>query len=114
MAIDQKTKQKLTFHYVKNNDFKTVFASGIIGGLNISGLINMNFFIDRTVIPRNAILEVGDDGLLSEIVGAGDKKDGVIREISCGVVMDVPTAKQTIQWLEQMISTIEKPNTTSK
>lgn len=101
-------RNKVIFHYEKVNDFKTIFASGVFGGLNIAGLIDMNFYIDRPVIPQKISHDLAEkDGgfILSNEKREG--KDGEVREVQVGVLIDIPTAKSLIEWLNQKIAEME-------
>lgn len=102
----QELKDELIIHYVKTNDYKTSFASGAIGGVSIQGLIHMNLFLDRTVIPRTATYMIQPSGLAEE--KDRETRDGSIREIHSGAIFDVTTAKNLVIWLNQQIDLIEK------
>lgn len=104
--------QKVLFdtHYVKNNDFRTVFTSGIFGGVTPSGLINMNFFSDRAPIPKRITFEVDPKaGQLNNEVER-DSKEGVVREVHFGMLIDINTAKSVVEWLNQKIAHLENLN----
>ena len=101
----EKKSKDLPIHYIKNEEFKTVFATGAHGGITLNGLLNVNFYCDRTVIPRKSQLKVDDNGLISEVDTEG--RDGGIREVQVGVLMDISTAKNIINWLDSHIKTLE-------
>lgn len=103
MGIDQ---NKVTFHYIKDPSFRTSVTTGAIGGLTIHRLININFYIDRTPIPQSITNSVNQDGTLGNEVNR-DSKQGVVREVQFGLEMDVRTAKDIIDFLQQMIIQVE-------
>jgi len=101
---------KVETHYIKNHDFKTVEGSGVFGGLTNNGQINMNFFTDRAPIPKKIVLEV--DPQTGKIVNEieRDSKEGIIREVQFGVLLNVDTAKKIIDWLNQKIDEFDQHN----
>ncbi|TND10113.1 MAG: hypothetical protein FD123_361 [Bacteroidetes bacterium] len=104
---------KHSFHYIKNNDYKTVIVTGAFGGVTIQGLIDMNVFTDRVVIPRKIINEISSQIPHSTEVER-DERDGSVREVQVGLLMDVNTAKTLIDWLQANINAIEKIRSESK
>lgn len=98
---------ELETHYVKSSDFRTVLGTGVFGGVTTNGLVNANFFTDRVPLPTKISLsvnettgEVGD-----ELYREG--KNGVIREVQFGVIMDVETARIVRDWLTKNIELID-------
>lgn len=105
--MSTENKQKVSFHYIKNNDFRTVFASGLIGGITGQGLINMDIYTDRVVIPRKTYADINPNGSITDLPAENEAKDGVIREVQFGIVMDVDTAKSIVLWIQNNIALIE-------
>lgn len=101
----QKIHDNVTFHYVKTNEYRTIFASGAIGGINVQGLIHMNLFIDRPVIPRKVSYSINGNLLGDEV--DREARDGAIREIQMGAIFDISAAKNLVLWLNQQIEAIE-------
>ncbi len=99
---------KVETHYIKNHDFKTIEGSGIFGGLTNNGKINVNFFTDRAPIPKKIILEI--DPLTGKIIQEieRDSKEGIIREVQFGVLLNIDTAKNIVEWLTQKIDEYEQ------
>lgn len=109
MSKDSKENNKILFdtHFVKNSDFRTVLASGIFGGVTPTGLINLNVFSDRAPIPKRITFEVDPGvGQLNNEVDR-DSKEGVIREVHFGMLIDINTARSIIEWLNQKIGILE-------
>ena len=94
---------KYEAHYIKTGDFKTVLGSGIYGGLTNTGQINMNFFTDRAPIPTKITFDIDPDN--GNILGELEReiKEGIIREVHFGVLLDVDTAKSIVSWLNDKI-----------
>lgn len=100
-------KVLLDIHFLKNNDFRTVFTSGIFGGVTPNGLINANFFTDRAPLPNRVTYEVDPSNPVIKKEAERDGKQGFVREVHFGVVFDVATAKSTIEWLQNQINAVE-------
>src|SRR5688572_1446985 len=98
--------KKLKIRYLKSYDFKVSLATGVYGGITTNGLINANFFSDRTVIPTSQIVEIDGQG---NIISSVEEKDGdVVREVTVGLLMDVNSAKLLVNWLSSKIDEFEK------
>lgn len=99
--------KKIKIKYVKSHDFKTSLATGVYGGLTNNGMINANFFTDRSIIPTHQSLDVDEEG--RAIGSPKDMKDGdMVREVQFGTLMDINTAKVIIGWLNTKIEEFEK------
>lgn len=96
----------ISFHYVKGPSFQTNYANGIYGGITPSGMIDVNFYLERGPIPRIIQFALNEEeGLLQESFREG--KEGWIRETNVGVLLDVQTSKNLIDWLTDRIAEIE-------
>lgn len=92
----------LTFHYVKTGNYRTFHVDGAYGGLCPNGNIYMELFVERLPTPQQVTHVLKKDGTL------GERKDtkgreGMIREIESGLVMDVVTATRLRDWLSEKI-----------
>lgn len=107
--------KEITFHHIKSDNFRSVLATGIIGGVTVNSLVNMNFYTDRTVIPNELTFEIEESGKLGKEINRVSKQ-GVIRDIQFGVLMDVVVAKNLVKWLNEKIEHIEStaPKTQNK
>ena len=100
--------QKLQFHYLKTDNFRTCVATGFYGGITINGHVNINFYLDRTVIPKKTVIEIDKDNQGKELRDKQEALIGSVREVQSGIVMDVETAKKTIEWLQKKVDLIEE------
>jgi len=103
----EQPRQNITFHYIKSEGFKTILATGAIGGVTINSLVNMNLYTDRVVIPSEMTLEVDEFGRLLQKELDVKAKKGVVRDVQCSVLMDVAVAKSLVEWLNRQIQLIE-------
>ena len=107
MSKDKAKKStKITFHYIKADNFHSILSSGVIGGVTVNSLIDMNFFSDRVTIPQSLTFEVEQSGNIGQELNR-ETKEGTVREVQFGVLMDIPTAKSLIEWLVNKVDIIE-------
>jgi len=99
------SEQKIDTHFIKNNDFRTILTTSVYGGITINGLINANFCVDRTVIPLKTVSTIEGVTLAEK---QRESKEGIIKEVQIGVLMDITMAKQTIDWLQKQIKQVEE------
>lgn len=100
--------QKIGFHFLKSNQYRTVHADGAFGGLTPRGYIDVNFFSERKPIPNFTSHELGADGTVGpENTAERISKDGIIREVEVGVILDLEGARSLIKWLADKVNTLE-------
>jgi len=96
----------LKVRFIKSYDYKVGFSTGVHGGLSSNGLINMNFFVDRSVIPDSETVEIDEIG--RKIRDIEKIKDGdAVREVQFGTLLDINSAKRVVKWLEERIKEYE-------
>lgn len=105
----KKEKKELIFHYIKTNNYKTFYSDGFFGGITPKGKIYMEPFIERGATPQQVKHIISEDGDIDGGTILEAKKD-VIREIECGIVMDVETAKALQNWLTTKIEEFQEIN----
>ncbi len=99
--------RNIKIRYLKSYDYKASLATGVYGGITANGMINANFFTDRTILPDSQLIEVNDSGV--QIGLPKDQKDGdLLREVQTGILMDLNTAKVIVAWLDSKIEEFEK------
>jgi hypothetical protein len=95
-----KLPDRIRFHYLKSPQFGTVHADGAIGGLTPRGGLHIAFYAERMPIPTMTEQPLKSDGTLGEEnLSARVVRDGVIRELSVDVMMDLATAATLHRWL---------------
>jgi hypothetical protein len=99
--------KRLKIRYIKSYDFKTTLATGVYGGVAPNGLINMNFFHERAVLPDSEIVNINDQGVQIGIPEV-DKDGDITRELHSGILLDVNTARVVASWLESKIKEFER------
>jgi hypothetical protein len=104
----KKSPKEITFNYIKIPSYRTYHVDGIFGGLTPRGKIYCELFIDRNPTPQTAVHELSEDGYLSGTPKEQTGKGGVIREIECGIIFDIDTAKTFKEWLDSRIKQYNK------
>ncbi len=101
-------KKQITIHNIKSNGYRQVHTDGASAGLTPSGLININFYNQRNVIPKGTIFEL-DGGRLGKLIGVTeDSKTGIIREYDFGIYIDINTCKSIRNLLNDKIEEYDK------
>ena len=100
--MKKNNNKSVDFHYIKTNNYRTYYANGVFGGITPRGELQIDFFVERQVIPQIATYKATDDGNLGEISKI-EGKSGFVREIDCGVLLNMDVAISFHQWLGQKI-----------
>jgi len=101
------SNKQVTYFMEKSPLYKNVHVDGVFGGITPKGLINISFYLERGAIPKKIINSITEKNTIgSEISREG--KEGIIREIECGVILDINTAKLINKWLSDKIKEHKK------
>ena len=110
----KKSPKEITFHYIKTPSYRSYHVDGVYGCLTPKGNLYCEFFIDRSATPQTAVHELSEDGYLSGKPKKTIGKKGFIREIECGIMLDIDTALSLKNWLEGKIREYEKTSKSFK
>ncbi len=100
---------KVKFHYLKGRLFRIIHVDGALGGLTPSLDLFISLYNQRAPIPTITVQGILENGLLGdEILADRETKDGIIREVEVGLIMNLSTAKVLHQWLGDKIGLAEK------
>ncbi|MBX7095973.1 MAG: hypothetical protein K1X56_14720 [Flavobacteriales bacterium] len=105
-ASEKKKKSVIEIHYQKNPSYKIVHADGVYGGLTTKNYLNLNFYAERFPIPKTNKFEFEDHEQVKfteDKLTANDCKNGLIREIECGIYIDIQTAESLANWIQLKI-----------
>lgn len=102
----KKDLKEIVVNYIKTKNYRSFYIDGIFGGLTPNGKIYAELFLQRSVTPQTIKYKVESGIMKDEIERTG--KEGVVREIEAGVIMDIETAKVLKNWLETKIAEHEK------
>lgn len=107
-------KGKITVHNKISSNFRQLHVDGAWGGVTPRGQINLNFYAERTPIPKSTDFEITDGGTVGNVLGhSEDSKQGFLREFEVGIYMDLNAAKSLAQFLNGKVAELEKLITTS-
>lgn len=106
--IDILTQDKITFDYIKSNQFRVIRIDGAHGGIAPKGhAIQMALFSERLPIPRKETYRLKEGQLGEKIDEATEQREAVIREVEVEALMDIETARAISDWLNAKIKQIE-------
>jgi hypothetical protein len=97
----------MKFHLIKGNLFRVIHADGAIGGITPSREIFFSLFSERGAIPTVIEQTINADGSLGGETGRACK-DGIVREIEVGVMLNAQTAKRISEWLAKQAEILAK------
>lgn len=101
--------KELKFNYIKSNLFRVIHVDGIWAAITPNLDIHVNFCSERYPIPQQTLHKIYPDGAIGEeIIDARISRDGIVREVEVGAVMDTSTAKSLIELLQELIEQVEK------
>ena len=100
---------EVAFDYVKDSDFRVVWADGIIGGVTPSRHIHFALFSERPAIPRRVVHKVDGNGVLGDPVPEKMiSRNAIIREMSYDVIMSAETALNIGNWLISQVDQLRR------
>ena len=99
---------KIRFHYIKANGFRVIHIDGAHGGITPRGAIFAALYSERSPIPETTTHPIAEDGTLGE-ENKEDRKarEGIVREVEVGIMMDLGSAEAFHQWLGNHIKTLK-------
>lgn len=101
--------KEIRFNYIKSNLFRVVRVDGIWAAITPNLDIHVNLCSERYPIPQQTLHKIDPDGSIGEeIIDARISRDGIVREVEVGAVMDISTAKSLIELLQELIEQVEK------
>jgi hypothetical protein len=99
----------VTFDYIKSNDFRVVWADGVIGGATPQGLLHFALYAERPALARRQVYKLDrvneEFGKLGEeLVDRRISRNSIVREMACDVLMSETTAELLANWLLENVS----------
>lgn len=106
--MDNKKQKSLTIHNIKSGGFRQIHVDGAHGGVTPTGLININFYSQRSAIPKGTEFKLDKNKQLGDVVkNIEGSKDGIVREFEFGTYMDIHTCKSLRDFLNKKIEELE-------
>jgi hypothetical protein len=97
---------RLTFHYVKSNQFRVIRADGAWGGVTPRLEIQMSVFSERLPLPEFDEMDISE--VPAKPIRTGVKTKGLIREVESAILMSSSTARSLAQWLADKADQVDK------
>lgn len=111
--MNEKVPKEIQFHYKKTDSYRAYHCDGAYGGITPTGKIYMEVFVERNPTPTSITAKVLPDGAIGPEVKR-EGKTGIIRQVECGLVLDIQTAKSLRDWLNDKIEKFEQITKTKK
>lgn len=99
--------KEVEIHYKKSANYKTIYADGVIGGVSPKGNIFFDFYFERAPTPEKLVYRLTEEGRLGPLLDR-EQRQGLERQIECGILLDVQTAVEFYRWLEKRIREFEQ------
>lgn len=107
--MNESVPNKLRIEYQKSHAFRVIHADGAYGGTSPRLQLFVAFYNERFPIPKVLTYETtASGGPVRELTDERESKEGVVREIEVGVLMDLAAAKGFLAWLTDEVSKLEK------
>ena len=100
-------KKKIPFHFLKSPAYRTFHVDGAVGGATPNGGVWITLYSERGPIPQMIENEINEDGSLGREL-MRETKVGIIRDMECGLIMSVLTAKRLHEWLGTVLADMKK------
>lgn len=108
MSENQKEIKTIIIHNKISASFREVHVDGAYGGITPQGLVNLNFFAERTPIPKSSEFEITEEQKVGTLIKhSDDSKSGILREFEFGIYMNIQTAKSIVELLNTKIDMYE-------
>jgi hypothetical protein len=75
------------------------------GGFTPHGQLYMDIFIERFPTPTSVECSMKDGGQLIE--SSRKSENGILRDVQCGIIMDIGAAMRIHQWLSEKLSHVK-------
>ena len=103
----------IRFKYIFPKDYNPIYINGAYGGIGPRGELTVNFYLERSPVPKEEVRNLLKNGSIGEQVNVEppDLQETIIRYIDTGIVMNYETAKIVHEWLGkhiQLMETIKK------
>ena len=104
----QKSVAKIIkFHYSRTPSYRNYHVDGVFGGLNAKGNLHIELFNEKNPLPKTVTQEITKSGVFGKEIKR-EQQDGILREIECGLTLDIQTAISLRSWLDTKIKQFEE------
>jgi hypothetical protein len=107
--MSESPSDRIRIEYIKSSAFRVFHADGAFGGVSPRLQLFITFYNERFPIPKVLTYQATSTGAPGdEIVSERESKEGVVREVEVGLVLDFSAAKTLATWLNEKVSELEK------
>jgi len=99
-------QQELIFNYCKSQFFRVIHADGAWGGVSPRGDIHISLYNERIAIPDKSRLLISESGTALR-PEEFESTSAIVREVEVDVIVDLATAIQLREWLNNKIKALE-------
>jgi hypothetical protein len=100
------SSKTIDIYYKKTNNYRTYHVDGVFGGVTPRGKFYIELYIDRSPTPQTIRHKIDEDGKIGDEVNR-EGKEGIIREIEAGLIMDYDVARSIRDWLDAKIKILD-------
>jgi hypothetical protein len=105
--MNQPTQDRVNFDYIKSNLFRAARADGVVCGVNGQADIVLNFFSERSAIPKRSVHKLIGGRLGDEITEDRISRDAIVREVEISLSMNLAVANAFVKLLQAQIKNME-------
>lgn len=111
---------EVAIDYLKSQDFRSVWADGVIGSITPQGLVHFAIYSERQAIPRRQVFAIVKDenqnigNLGAEVIEKQISRGSIVREMSCDVFISPDVAEAVGKWLIDQAAVLKQMEVQSK
>lgn len=105
--MTNKKQKTIDFHYVKTPGYRLYNVDGIFGGVTPQGKFYFDVFSERNPLPEKISHKITEQGIVGGEISRKTLESGVIRQIECGLIMNINTATSIHKWLGEKLKDIK-------
>lgn len=102
-----KNPNEVEIQYTESANYNSAYISGIFGGINTNGLLEIDFFTDRLSRPKATMHKIENGNIGGEVEGEQDRHLHQ-RKVEFSAMMNLEVAKSVQAWLMEKISALEQ------
>jgi hypothetical protein len=107
MPKNTEQENRLRFHYIKSNLFRTIHCDGAVGAISPrQPAIEVAFYSERIPIPQVTAhkFDMKTGQVSEEVETERVVRDGLVREVEVNIVLDIEGAERLVEWLNGKIN----------
>lgn len=108
-----KNPNEVEIQYSESAHYNSAYVSGTFGGLNPSGMLEIDFFTDRLHRPESTTHKI-EDGKISTEMDSEIPRHLHVRKVEFTAMMTLEVAKAFHAWLTDKVSDLERFNSGSQ